>query len=37
VFTDEAKAKEYIEHANGPRGEGDTVEHDLYLEKGYLE
>lgn len=34
VFTDEAKAQEYIEHANS---EGDTGEHDLYLQKGYLE
>jgi len=37
VFDDEAKAKEYIEHANGPRSEGDTGEHDLYLQKGCLE
>jgi hypothetical protein len=37
VFTDEAKAKEYIAHANGPRSEGDTGEHDYYLQEGYLE
>ena len=33
VFTDEAKAKEYVEHANS---ENDT-ENEYYLEKGYLE
>jgi len=37
VFTDEAKAKEYIERANGSLSEGDTGEHDYYLQKGYLE
>ena len=37
VFTDEVKAKEYLERANGPLSEGDTGEHDYYLQKGYLE